>query len=177
MNIHLRNAHPADIAGIMAVERDAFIPEVQEAESVFAERIQVFPDGFLVLVDNDCSICGYFSSERWPVCRTDASVFQLGHSIRKNHTADGPVLYISSMGILSRYRGTGLGRRLFEESLCRITASCSDIERIILLVNEHWDGARHIYQTNGFTEQIRLINFFPSAAGGREDGIIMERDR
>lgn len=177
MDKQLRKAYPADIAGIMAVERDAFILGVQEAESVFAERIQVFPDGFLVLVDSDCNICGYFSSERWPVRRTDTSVFQLGHSIRKNHTADGTVLYISSMGILSRYRGTGLGRWLFEESLRQITVSCSGIERIILLVNEHWNGARHIYQTNGFTEQTRLTEFFPSAAGGREDGIIMERNR
>lgn len=67
-------AQPFDIFQIMNIERQAFIPSIQEKKRVFEKRLKVFPQGFLALAD--CSdevvlknktalVCGYLCAEKW----------------------------------------------------------------------------------------------------------------
>ncbi len=82
--MHLRNATLKDIDSIMQVEKDSFIPEIQESEQTFLNRIKTFPSGFVVFEspaqaeltskspasDSNCSpknaqIAGYLCSEKW----------------------------------------------------------------------------------------------------------------
>ena len=67
-------AQPFDINAIMNIERQSFIPAIQEKKRVFEKRLKVYPQGFLALAD--CSdeivlknktalVCGYLCAEKW----------------------------------------------------------------------------------------------------------------
>ena len=67
-------AQAFDIFQIMNIERQSFIPSIQEKKRVFEKRLKVFPQGFLLLAD--CSdeivlknkvalVCGYLCAEKW----------------------------------------------------------------------------------------------------------------
>ena len=58
----------------MNIERQSFIPAIQEKKRVFEKRLKVYPQGFLALAD--CSdeivlknkvalVCGYLCAEKW----------------------------------------------------------------------------------------------------------------
>jgi len=174
----------------MNVERQSFIPEIQESREVFEDRIITFDDGFLVFEDESklkakspegnavlpgskaapSQIAGYFSSERWAQIPASDELFALGHSARQTHKATGKVLYITSFAILPEFRGHKIGKELFERSLSFILTANKDVQILLLLVNEEWKSAVKIYHNYGF-EQVRKINgiFLHSA------GIIMQK--
>jgi len=170
----LRAAKPEDIAGVMNVERNAFIPAIQENEAVFKERIQVCSNCFIIFEDEQSHhTAGYFSAERWQEIPASDSVFVLGHSAAKSQCSTGPVLYLSSFALLAAYRGNGLGRTLFSQSVNWFCSHAQGIHELILLVNSEWKGAEHIYRSYGFKELRRIPGFFPSLTGKNADGIIM----
>lgn len=170
----LRKATKSDINDIMNIEKEAFAEEIQENKDVFLERIESFSDGFFILEDKNKTI-GYFSSELWnSVSQNGDSCFSLNHSALKNHKKKGTVLYISSIAILNEYKGNGLGYRFFNESVEEIIKSFPQIKKIVLLVNEIWIPALHIYKKCGFIEYGRIQNFF-SSNGMKSDGILMRK--
>ena len=175
-----------DIPAIMAVEHNAFIPEIQEKQKVFEERLSLFPEGFFVLQDTSDEVVlrnkkaltvGYICTEIWGGIGGD-DFFSLGHSPKKTHRSDGTVLYVSSIAILSAYRGKGEGEHFFRESVRSICGALPQIQTIVLLVCEDWKGARRIYEKSGFESLRRLEGFFPSlqSQSGRADGILMKCD-
>ncbi len=163
--LFIKNAEKSDISDIMRIERASFIPEIQEDERVFAERIEIFPEGFLLLYDDENhSAAGYFCSELWKTV-PDHSDFAVGHSIKKLHAGGGKILYISSFAILPEFRGRGIASDFFKRSLFRMREKFM-VESEVLLVNENWLGARHIYWKSGFMETGRVRNAFPNGAAG-----------
>ncbi len=170
----LRKAAKSDINAIMNIEKEAFAEEIQENKDVFLERIESFSDGFFILEDKNKAI-GYFSSELWnSVPQNGDSCFSLNHSALKNHKKEGAVLYVSSVAILNEYKGNGLGYRFFSESVEKIIKSFPQIKEVVLLVNEIWIPALHIYKKCGFIEYGRIQNFF-SSDGIKSDGILMQK--
>lgn len=176
-------AQPFDIPSIMAIEHSAFIPQIQEKQIVFEERLQTFPQGFLVLDDSSYETvhrvgksvtAGYFTSELWNTVPQTDDIFTLGHSASHAHRSDGVVLYASSFALLPEYRGRSLGTPFFRTSLQSICSALPQIKIIVLLVNKEWTGAVHIYESAGF-KTLRIIkNFFPSLHTPEgSDGIIM----
>ena len=171
---NIRKAKKFDINSIMNIEKDAFSVEIQEDKNVFLERIEVFPDGFFILEDKN-NVIGYFSSELWnSVPKEGDSCFSLNHSALENHKKKGTVLYVSSIAILNGYKGNGLGYRFFTESINKIVKVFPQIKEIVLLVNEIWTPALHIYKRCGFIEYGRMQNFF-STAKIKSDGILMRK--
>lgn len=175
-----------DIPEIMAVEHNAFIPEIQEKQKIFEQRLSVFPEGFFVLQDTSDEVIlrnkkaltvGYFCSELWGEIAGD-EFFTLGHSPKKTHRSDGTVLYISSFAILSSWRGSGNGEHFFCESVRSICGAFPQIQTVVLLVSTDWKGAQHIYTKSGFKTVRILKGFFPSLQeeSGRSDGILMKCD-
>ena len=175
----LRNGTLSDLNGIMLVEQQAFIPQIQESEDVFAQRLSAYPAGFFVLEDEEAqgTIAGYFSTELWSIVPRNKASFSLGHSALKAHTPNGTVLYLSSVALLDTYKGQGLGEFLFVETVRQICTHNMAIKHIILLVNEIWYGANHIYQKSGFKEYDRISLFFPTEQKDIfTDGILMSAE-
>ena len=170
-----------DINSIMAIERSAFIPQIQEKQKTFEERMSVFPNGFLILQDvsektvleqGHAVTAGYFCSEIWPSVPED-KFFELGHSAKKMHDDTGSVLYVSSFALAPDYRGKGLSFNFFKDSLNSICGAYNSIKTVVLLVNEEWTGALSVYKKLNF-KTLRIIKgFFPSLHKAKTDGFIM----
>lgn len=212
----LREAYERDIEDIMTIEFDAFADGIRENKLVFLERIGCYPEGFVLLEENnpvkhseecetlnngaaclnECSECsrksskcetcencetiGYFCSELWDLIPENHSIFTLGHSASKCHRPKGTVLYISSYGILSSKKGMGLGKEFFRETVKHILNKNENVKHLVLLVNEEWKGAMHIYNQCGFMQYDTIKNFFEVKEGDRlrvSDGYLMKCTR
>lgn len=176
-------AQPFDLPSIMQIERAAFIPQIQEKQKIFDERLQLFPQGFFVLSDSSVETltkaghavnAGYFCSELWLSVPSDDKAFALGHKPHKTHYKNGTVLYVSSFALLPDYQGKGFARQFFASSLAALCGALSQIKTVVLLANEEWKSALHIYKALGFNEVRRLTDFFPSLhKREKNDGIVM----
>ena len=174
-----------DIDSIMMIERASFIPQIQERQKTFEERLTVFPQGFFVYSDtSDETVlkykkavnAGYFCSEIWDYIPGEDDFFALGHSPEKLHNPAGKVLYVSSFAVLPQYRGQGNGRKLFLSSLKSVCSAFPSLETVLLLVNDEWKNARKIYDSLGFKTVRTLSNFFPSIQKNSADGILMKAE-
>ncbi len=171
-DILIRNATINDIEDIMDIEHESFHETVYEDWSVFLDRISTFPDGFLVLEVNG-NVCGYISSEIWNYSEDiREDMFDLNHNIGKVHTTTGSELYISSIGILKKYRGKGYGKLLFSELSKRIIEKYN-ILSMILIVSVQWTAAKKIYQNNGFEEKYLIQRFFDDESNS--NAIVMRK--
>ena len=90
---------------------------------------------------------------------------------------DGKNLYISSFAILKKMRGKGIGKKLFQDSLNFIEKLLKNdgilLEKTILLVNETWLSARHIYENSGFKISFTIKDAFENSFGKTDSGIVM----
>jgi len=159
----LRPASPQDLPAIMRLERAGFAPALREREAVFLERMAAFPEGFLLLEERTSrQVLGYICSELWDFEETpDPARFALNHSAGRHHCPTGTELYLSSMTIEPRYRGTGLGAFLFRHCIARQTERFA-LRSVILIVNETWTQARQLYLRSGFRDCGRIEGFFPA---------------
>ncbi|MCB1821647.1 MAG: GNAT family N-acetyltransferase [Candidatus Competibacteraceae bacterium] len=174
-DVSFRSARLGDIDDIMMIEEESFLPGVMESREVFMERIRIFPAGFLIMnIKEYVGAIGYISSELWRIDGVPGKeLFILGHSIQKAHSANGNMLYISSMGILKQYRKNGLGRELFSALIRNICSCHTEINRLILIVGEPWHAARRIYESEGFQKLFTLENFFTPLGADTFDSIVM----
>ena len=174
--LKMRVATLADRDAIMHVEHHAFDVSIQEKESVFEQRLQYCKNCCLVFEDTVTGvIAGYVTAERWKTCIIDAKSYTLGHSVFDTHCDDGSVLYISSFAVLPEYQGKGKGSALFTNIINWFIAHNAGITEIVLLVNEAWAAARHIYSNAGFSLVCTFPSFFNNSDGTHTAGILMRR--
>lgn len=182
MNIlAIRPATDKDIDRIMVLEARGFPALIRESRAIMQTRLDHFPQGFLVATDHEDQAIGYFCSELWGSdcgieSTMDTSAFTIGHDIRDVHQADGNRLYISSMTIHPDYRGNGAGRQFFVQCLDRTRQQLPQIRQSTLMLSAEWSGAHRIYQQYGYTEIMRLSNFFSNIAQDNADAIVMHKD-
>ena len=174
-DFHLLRATTSHIDDIMNIEEACFIKEIREKREVFLERIKCENDAFYVFLDGQ-KVMGYISAERLE------KIPETENEIALNHTpaGRGNNLYISSFGILPSYRGNGDGKKLWEMAMNEFS-QIDGIKKIILLVNEDWKGALHIYEKSGFTVHKIFPAFFPQPSNSstdkyRSDGILMVKE-
>ena len=173
-SLRLVAATTADLDKIMDLEAKGFVDHLQEAREVYASRIATFPQGSLMAYKNETCV-GCLFSEIWNYHPApSADYFALNHSIDNRHDLDGNEIYISSMTINPDYRGQGIGRELFTESLNYFANNFPKIRSAILLVNEHWTSAKTIYEQSGFEYLMTLDNFFGSEPE-KANGIVMRK--
>ena len=194
-------AQPFDINAIMNIERQSFIPAIQEKKRVFEKRLKLFPEGFLVLAD--CSeeivlknktalVCGYLCAERWDIIPDFSKIetleekerkaelkriekrFALGHNPLHTHKTSGSILYVSSFALLKDYRGKGTGEKFFKNAVAALCSSMTQIKTVVILVDSEWQAALKIYEKLGFQKVFELKEFFPTIQKKvNADGIIM----
>lgn len=175
MKLSVRRASLADLDAIMALEMSGFAPGIVEDSAVFAHRIAVFPEGFL-LAEMNGTPCGYLCTEIWMDWDVhDPARFDLGHDIADWLDRQGEILYLASMTISPQQRGAGLGRALFRAGLEHMAQTFPHLREALLIVNEHWREARNIYASEGFREVARLADFFQPDASPMGDAIVMTR--
>lgn len=158
------------IEEIMHVEKSCFIPEIQEEREVFLSRMGNNP--FYLFRDKESDkIAGYISAEYVEKIPESASEIALNH---KPAVKTSNILYISSFALLPEYRGSGLGKEMWNQS-CQCFSKLSGVNTLVLLVNEEWEGAFHIYEKSGFKKVKVFEDFFHCENGGRSDGILMSK--
>jgi ribosomal-protein-alanine N-acetyltransferase len=173
--IKFRPATASDMANIMKLEESCFNKYTQEAREIYVERIEVFPDGFIIL-EVDGQFAGAISSEVWQyVPEANRDMFFLGHSIKKQLKLDGDELYISSIGIFPEYRSQGFGEALLEELIRNIKLKYPKVKQGILLLSEEWKHARRIYVQNNFMDCGVFEGFFTNDDGKKVNGIVMRK--
>ncbi len=170
-----RAALPSDIRAIMDIEAASFDAATRESEEIFLSRIEICKNCFIVFEDAPShTICGYFSAEKWEHIPDGDKAFSLEHDPASSHRPTGSVLYLSSFAILPSYRSKGIGKKLFAQSVDRFSSQNPEVKTALLLVNEAWRGALHIYKKNGFSEFRRIENFF-TEDGVKTAGIVMTK--
>jgi GNAT superfamily N-acetyltransferase len=179
MEFRLRRAGSGDLDTVMDLETAGFVPGIVEAREVFARRIAAFPEGFLLAETNEGRSVGYFNAEVWsrwdPLDGAAGGRFDLGHDVGDFLDRGGEALYIASMTVAPVFRGTGAGRRLFQRGLERLTGDFPHLKLAVLIVNEHWTGARRIYEGEGFHEAGWLPRFFCPTEGPEGDAVLMTK--
>lgn len=170
-----RAARPSDIRAIMDIEAASFDAATRESEEIFLSRIEICKNCFIVFEDpSSHALCGYFSAEKWERIPESDKAFSLEHDPVSSHRPAGSVLYLSSFALLPEYRGCGIGKKLFSQSVERFSSGNPEVKTALLLVNEAWRGALHIYKKNGFSEFRRIENFF-AEDGVKTAGIVMTK--
>jgi len=197
MQSRIFTATEADIDEIMRIENNAFKTGIRENRTTFLDRLTVCPECFMVLSSANQSIrereeCerfphrhdrldGYLSAELWSrMPEPSFEAYRLGHLSAERHHKDGTILYVSSFAVDQGARG-GTGRAFFTGSILRIRMEYPQITRIALAVNEHWQAARRIYDTEGFRCVAQIKGFFDAGLMASqecpcgEDALIMEK--
>lgn len=173
-NMKIRTATLQDIPSIMRIEAAGFIPQIQEEQAVFEQRIKACPELFLVFEEESSGVvAGYLSAEYLDQVPATAAQLALGHVPEKSNSSS--IIYISSFSILPKYRGNGTGKQLWNHAMEYFT-SLGTANSLLLLVNEAWSGARHIYECAGFKVINTFENFFPTETATKTAGLLMQRD-
>lgn len=92
----------SDIKGVLRVANEIH-PSLPESESVFTERAELFPEGCLVLVENN-EVRGYIISH--PIRHRQPPALD---SLLGQIAPDADQYYIHDLAILPQMRGKGLG--------------------------------------------------------------------
>lgn len=170
-NMKVRTANITDISSIMKIESAGFIPQIQEEQHVFEQRIKACPELFLVFEDETSGkVAGYLSAEYLDKLPSCAAELALGHV--PNKSSSSSIIYISSFSILPEYRGNGTGKLLWNQAM-EYFESLHTAPSLLLLVNQAWPGAKHIYENSGFKVINTFHEFFPTETSQRTDGILM----
>lgn len=171
-----RAATLADLDRIMALEVTGFDPGHWEPRHVYAQRVEVFPEGSLMAFYEGENI-GCVFCEIWPETNDNAlqaDHFALGHDILERHDpVHGNTLYIASMVLDPALRGRSLGLPLFQGCLTTMAQAYNQLHSALLLVNATWTPARRIYMGAGFREVARFEGFFQPQAQPAQEGIVM----
>ncbi|KAI1842882.1 hypothetical protein JX266_010900 [Neoarthrinium moseri] len=110
-----RRLRLSDLKDVMRVASDVH-PGLPERECVFAERIQLFPEGCLALV-NSAEICGYAISH--PIRHNQPPAL---NSILGEIAPDADSYYIHDLAILDKFRGAGYASACIAKLL--VVAEC-----------------------------------------------------
>lgn len=105
-----RQLSVSDIAGVLRVA-DEIHPDLPEGDFVFTERVKLFPDGCLALIDGD-EVCGYAISH--PIRHSQPPALD---SLLGEIAPNADQYYIHDVAILPKFRGLGLARDCIEKLL------------------------------------------------------------
>jgi GNAT superfamily N-acetyltransferase len=98
-----------DLRDVFRVSK-AVHPSLPESGAVFAERLELFPEGCLVLVQDDGQICGYAVSHPIRHRQPPALDTLLGEI-----APDADQYYIHDVAVLPSFRGRALARGCVEK--------------------------------------------------------------
>ena len=108
--IQLRTARPTDLPQIIAADAAVFgWYGAQEDPQVIAARLQVFPQGCIVLEANG-EFAGYATAEKWSSLREPV----LDENPHETHDPAGSIFNITTLAVLPNQQRGGLGQALLK---------------------------------------------------------------
>ncbi|MFA5077035.1 MAG: GNAT family N-acetyltransferase [Candidatus Micrarchaeia archaeon] len=113
IGLEMRKAGIADLESIHRVELDAFSADRQASMDALEERLELFPDGFFVLIYNG-RLVGFSTALLIDDFRT---LEKLDSPDRKLHKPDGEIYYLRSVAIMKEYQKRGFGKLLINRQL------------------------------------------------------------
>ena len=138
----IRTCEPSDLETLVSLDSEIFGDEgYNESPQTMADRIEVFPQGCLLLEDptEDVAV-GFMTSERW----FEEKPYVLDQSPKESHDSQGEILCINAFGVSSTRQGQGLGTKLLIETLSRAREfGCREVRLSTI-------GARAFYERHGF---------------------------
>ena len=106
-----RLATPTDLPQVADLDDEAFSPYgTAESPDVFAKRLAVFPEGFIVAEDQG-AIVGYGCGEKWLSLREPV----IDEDPTTTHHSAGVVFCITGMAVRLSHRGRGLGLAIAQQ--------------------------------------------------------------
>ncbi len=182
MGIELIQAEIKHLTDIMKIEKECFIPCIQESKETFEARLRSKNKQFFMFRDSETDkIMGYISAEfikdipKNDEKRADLYVLKLAKFFALNHTPQsdqGAALYISSFALTKEYQGKGYGRITWNKAIEEFSI-IRGLKKFVLLVNRKWESARYIYETTGFNTVCVLPDFFANEDKTKEDALVM----
>lgn len=144
----IRQATAADLPQMIALDQTIFGGYgADEEPAVIAARLEVFPSGCVVLVEQntpvvDSPLLGYLTTEKWQTLREPA----LDEDPRLTHQPTGTILNITTLAIAPTYQQRGLGAQLIDYALTlAYREACTAI-----VLETAW--AARFYERHGFTK-------------------------
>lgn len=167
--LHIRPARPDEMPIIAEVERQVWARAAASQEEL-ARRQAFLPQAFLVAEESGV-ILGMANAIRWSE-RRQGDIAQVHADPRGAHAYHDPwgeVLYIVSVGVLPRYRGRGIGRRLIEREI--EIARRMGVEKVQLIGHTR---SQPLYERIGFKAVRELRDFMPEHGEMFSDAVLME---
>lgn len=167
--LHIRPARPDEMPIIAEVERQVWSRAAASQEEL-ARRQAFLPQAFLVAEESGV-ILGMVNAIRWSERRQGdiAQVHADPRGVHAYHDPWGEVLYIVSVGVLPRYRGRGIGRRLIEREI--EIARRMGVEKVQLIGHAR---SQPLYERIGFKAVRELRDFMPEHGEMFSDAVLME---
>lgn len=154
---------------ILQTEQECFIKELQETKETYLLRVKTNPKTVLLFFNNDDYV-GYLTAEFITKIPENFEQISFNHIPQKNFNVINDYLYISSFGINKDFRGKNYGSKAF--SLAQKYFTNLGTKKFLLLVNETWEAAIHIYQKMGY----KTLKHFPKAfPPTNSTGILMQK--
>lgn len=130
---------PADLTAVMAIAAVVH-PDYPEDEAVFAERLQLAPEGCHVLAASGGALLGYLVSHPWPAGEIPALNSRLG-AVPESQAN----WYLHDIALLPEGRGAGAAGRIVAE-LARRLGQAGYRSLSLVAVN----GSTSFWQRQGF---------------------------
>lgn len=107
----VRSARDQDLPAVGEIDTEAFSSDgTAERPETFQLRLTVFPDGFIILVDEN-EIAAYACTEKWLTEREPG----LDENPQFTHQQDGRILCITGMAVKQKFRGRGHGLLILDK--------------------------------------------------------------
>jgi N-acetylglutamate synthase-like GNAT family acetyltransferase len=107
----VRNARDQDLPAVGEIDTEAFSSDgTAERPETFQLRLTVFPDGFIILVDEN-EIAAYACTEKWLTEREPA----LDENPQFTHQPDGRILCVTGMAVKKKFLHKGHGSLILDK--------------------------------------------------------------
>ena len=154
IRIILRNAREQDLPAVVEIDTEAFAPYgTTETEKTFQRRLEVFPNGFVILVAGN-EIAAYGCSEKWLVEREPG----LDEDALVTHQPDGKVFCITGLAVKKKYQGKGYSLMVLDK----------------LIETAHLEGCRRIVLETTHAQDLYLKRGFKTVKTRMERGISLD---
>lgn len=144
-----------DIAGLLAIEREAFPEGEAWSEAAFLKELELRNKGLMVVRDGD-KVVGYVQA-------------QVGYDdILDRQDRDPADGVIGSLAVLKEYRGRGIGEHLLRAAVDYLEGK--GVPRVVASVHASNSGMLRLCSRAGF----KTIGITPSFYNNGEDAVDME---